>query len=111
MKTHILIFGKNNEILEVLERVINKNEEWNAIKTTSFTEMSEILSSTKIDILLFSSGIMSCEMEEIEEFCLNTYPNLNLLHHYGGGSGLIQAEIQLSIENKNPIGKLRHNRI
>lgn len=111
METHILIYGKNQEIIEVLERVINKNDEWIAINTTNYEELVNILSSKKIDILLFSSGIKSIEMEKIEEFCLNNHPNLNLLHHYGGGSGLLKAELTLCIENNNPIGKLNLNRI
>ena len=111
MRTNILIFGKNKEILEVLERVINKNEEWYSVHTTNVEGIHKILSEQPIDILLFSSGIMEKEMEQIEEFCLTQHPNLSLLHHYGGGSGLIQAEINLCIEKKNPIGKLRHNRI
>jgi len=111
MKTEIIIFGKNIEIIEVVERIINKNMDWNAFSTSDLKQVFNKLTSENFDILLLSSGISNDEFEEIESFCAKNCENTILLHHYGGGGGLLKAGIEMSIQKNNPIGRISHNRI
>ena len=52
-----LVLGKNKEILEVLKRLIENNEGWNAGNTFDEDASYESLKTNNVDILLLSSGI------------------------------------------------------
>jgi hypothetical protein len=105
MQVQIAVFGKNKEIIETLERVINNNEQWKAFCTNEQDELKEIISSKEIQIVLYSSGIGSSELEEIENWVDTHFPTTKQVHHYGGGSGLLKCEINSILEGIIPINK------
>ena len=93
MKLEFLILGKNESILPILLRLVNANENWNAIAFTDEHLAKEYFLNNKIDMVLLSSAIENHVEKEFTLFCLKNQPDVEVIEHFGGGSGLLQSEI------------------
>ncbi|MRX69410.1 hypothetical protein [Flavobacterium resistens] len=94
MKTlEFLLLGKNEAILAILLRLVNADENWNAVAFNNEKEAQEYFQNHKIDIVLLSSGIEDHVEKEFTSFCLKQQPNVEVIEHFGGGSGLLKSEI------------------
>lgn len=111
MQVQIAVFGKNKEIVDTLDRIINKNENWKAFCTCTQEELKWFVSTNTIQIVLYSSGIGASEIENVEEWISTYFPKIKQIHHFGGGSGLLQCEIDSALKGIVPIGKLEINLI
>jgi PleD family two-component response regulator len=89
--TEILIIGTNKPIMETIERLINKGGIWKA--TIAFSEYEALsLAQTKdFKVILLCAGI--ADELKLKEQLLALKPKLPLVKHFGGGSGLLFAEI------------------
>ena len=105
MQVQIAVFGKNRDIVDTLERVINKNEKWKAYCTCKHEELKGIVSSNSIQIVLYSSGIGTFELENVENWVSANFPYIHHVQHFGGGSGLLNCEINSLLEGIYPINK------
>ncbi|GAC1379548.1 MAG: hypothetical protein NVSMB45_01790 [Ginsengibacter sp.] len=98
-KIKILIVGRNPQVAEVLLRLVNKNESWEGILAMSNTEAIQLFSENDFDIILLSSGIPDLEEDSLrKEF--GKRPDIIIIQHYGGGSGLLSNEILSALEKK-----------
>lgn len=88
-----LLLGKNEAILAILLRLVNADENWNGIAFNNEKEAQEYFQNNKIDIVLLSSAIEDHVEKEFTAFCLKTQPNVEVIEHFGGGSGLLKSEI------------------
>lgn len=94
MKTlEFLLLGKNEEILTILLRLVNAVENWNGISFNNEKEAQEYFQNNKIDIVLLSSAIEDHVEKEFTSFCLKHQPDVEVIEHFGGGSGLLKSEI------------------
>lgn len=94
MKTlNFLVIGKNQEILDVLKRLIENNEGWNAEILFDEEASYESLKTNDIDVLLLSSGLDSEYEQEIKKYTLSLDKDIKVIDHYGGGSGLLKNEV------------------
>lgn len=94
MKTlNFLVIGKHKEIVATLKRIIENNEGWFAEITHSETFCYEYLEKHNPDILLLSSGLELTFENEIKEYIENSQKTIKIIEHYGGGSGLLKAEV------------------
>lgn len=94
MKTlNFLVLGKNKEILEVLKRLIENNEGWNAEILFDEDASYEYLKTNNVDILLLSSGLDLEYEQEIKKYTLSLDKDIKVIDHYGGGSGLLKNEV------------------
>ncbi|HLP64683.1 hypothetical protein [Flavobacterium sp.] len=99
-KLKFLIFGKNKEILEVLNRLVNSNEDWHGVAFSDDEQAKDYVLQNTLDMVLLSSGIdTSCE-DKMCSFFLNQQPNIEIIQHYGGGSGLLKCEIMEALEKR-----------
>ncbi|RKR04701.1 hypothetical protein C8C83_4035 [Flavobacterium sp. 90] len=98
-----LILGKNQPILEILLRLVNAYENWNAVGFSDEKLAQEYFQNHKIDIVLLSSGIEDHVEKEFTQFCLEQQPDVEVIEHFGGGSGLLKSEIEhrLYLKGKN----------
>jgi hypothetical protein len=104
MKTlEFLLLGKNEEILVILLRLVNANENWNGVAFNNEKEAQEYFQNNKIDIVLLSSAIEDHVEKEFTSFCLKNQPDVEVIEHFGGGSGLLKSEIMHRLHLK---GKL-----
>src|ERR1700709_905075 len=92
-KVEILAVGRHAEILQTVVRLINNNPEWNATGAGTDDEAILAFSAQPYQLVLLGGGI---EKESEDRLCtafkaLN--PGIIIVQHYGGGSGLLAAEI------------------
>ncbi|MGH1518064.1 hypothetical protein [Chryseobacterium sp. JK1] len=94
MKTlHFLVIGKNQEILEVLKRIIENNEGWTAEIQSDENFCYGYVEENEVDIVLLSSGLEDEFEKKIKVFCEKLDKNVKVIDHYGGGSGLLKNEV------------------
>ena len=93
MKTKILAIGRHPEILATVVRLVNNNPDWNATGVGTDDDAMLAFSAVDFKLVLLGGGI---EQESEDRLCaafraLN--PQIIIVQHYGGGSGLLAAEI------------------
>nr|WP_315221682.1 hypothetical protein [uncultured Flavobacterium sp.] len=104
MKTfEFLILGKNQPILETLLRLVNNYENWNGIGFDDEKLAQDYFLENKIDIVLLSSAIEDQVEKEFTTFCLQHHPEVEVIEHFGGGSGLLKSEILHRLHLKGKI--------
>lgn len=101
---HFLVIGKNPEILETLKRVIEKNEGWKATCCTGEKESCEQIRESKPNLVFLSSGLEQAAETRIREFCRSVSPEIKVIDHYGGGSGLVKSEVESCFSEPVAIG-------
>nr|WP_315034035.1 hypothetical protein [uncultured Chryseobacterium sp.] len=90
---HFLVIGKNQEILDVLKRLIENNEGWTAEIQSDENFCYEYLKENTVDIVLLSSGLEDDFERDIKIFCSSLDKDIKVIDHYGGGSGLLKNEV------------------
>lgn len=93
MKTQILAIGRHAEILGTVVRLINTNPDWNAVGAGTDDEAILAFATQGFKLVLLGGGI---EKESEERLCAAFRamdPQIIVVQHYGGGSGLLSAEI------------------
>jgi DNA-binding NarL/FixJ family response regulator len=93
MKTQILTIGRHPEILQTVIRLINNNPEWECTGALTDDEAIAAFAATPFKLVLLGGGI---EKENEEKLCSAFRahsPQIIIVQHFGGGSGLLFAEI------------------
>jgi hypothetical protein len=83
MKT-VAVFGGNPDIVALLVRLINQYENAEAV---SYADIDELFRSS-FDLVLLSSSV-----SEADEARIRAQVSQPVIQHYGGGSGLLRAEL------------------
>lgn len=95
----ILVIGRHSQILETVLRLINAQQAWKAIGALTDHEAREKFRRDKFDLVLIGGGVE----EESERSLRNEFekidPQIKIIRHYGGGSGLLFNEISEAIVN------------
>ncbi|WP_158799449.1 hypothetical protein [Pedobacter sp. L105] len=100
-ETEILVVGTNEKILQVVLRLLRANVLWRA---TGVSGVDEVLSGCRekvYDVLLIGAGLTDEEEERLSTEVKTIRPAIKVIKHYGGGSGLLFAEIYLALGTKN----------
>lgn len=100
MKAAILVIGRHPDIMQTVLRLINQHEGWYAEGALTDEEAMTLCKQRKFDLVLLGGGI-----EEVSERHLRSAfslydPELRVIQHYGGGSGLLSNEIMQALEQK-----------
>lgn len=93
----ILIVGTNEPIMETIARLINKDGIWNATIAFSFKEACTTCSVKQFKLALVGAGFSDEEEIQLKKHFNNLKPTLKMVKHYGGGSGLLFAEIHQAL--------------
>jgi DNA-binding NtrC family response regulator len=93
MKVKILVVCANPHILRVILRLTNANNDWEAVGSSTSQEAKEALSRDNFNLLLIGSGLTEAEEQGLIKYVQSDVPNTRIIQHYGGGSGLLSAEI------------------
>jgi len=92
-KTEILVICRHEGILQTVVRLVNNNPEWHATGAVADDEAIAAFNLQPFKLVLLGSGI---EKDNEEKLCA-AFKALNseiiIVEHYGGGSGLLAAEI------------------
>ncbi|TKC60215.1 hypothetical protein FBD94_14990 [Pedobacter hiemivivus] len=98
MKTlTILYIGRNQEITDTMNRLLNAREEWKGITTCLEEEALVMVKDIPIDLVLLGNGISAAAEEKLRADLIRIRPALKIIQHYGGGSGLLYSEIMTAI--------------
>jgi len=93
MKTKILVIGRHAEILETVLRVLNKNQDWEGIGASTDEEAITLFHQQAFDIVLLGGGIDEESEQKLRTLFTEHKPDISIIQHYGGGSGLLFGEI------------------
>jgi DNA-binding response OmpR family regulator len=96
----ILVIGRNIEILQTVVSLVNNNQDWNATGVSSDDEAISAFNKQTFKMVLLGGGI---EKESEIELCKTfraQHPGIIIVQHYGGGSGLLTAEIYEALAGK-----------
>jgi|SRR6185437_4315056 len=100
-KTEILVICRHEGILATVVRLINNNPEWNATGAGTDDEAIGLFRARAFQLVLLGSGI---EHESEDRLCsvfTGERPGIIIVQHYGGGSGLLAAEIYEALSGAN----------
>lgn len=89
----ILVIGTHEEIMQTIARLINQKEEWQAKLAFSTNEALGLCLNENIKLVLIGAGISDNELISFQLELVKSRPSLPVVKHYGGGSGLLFAEI------------------
>ena len=88
-KKTVAVIGGNADIVALLVRLINQ---YDAFEAVSYEQTKDLLNST-FDLVLLSSGI-----SEADEAVIRAQVSQPVIQHFGGGSGLLRAELMPYID-------------
>ena len=91
---NILAVGTHPEIMVTILRLLNNKPNWEAAGASSLTEVLTLGKEQKFDVILIGAGIDENDTSAIK----NAYPEIPVVLHYGGGSGLLYAEIYQALD-------------
>lgn len=89
----ILVVGTNQPIMETIARLIDKDGRWKATMALSADEAYQCCKTCSFSLALIGAGLAELEELQLKERLRQLQPGLAVVKHYGGGSGLLYAEI------------------
>ena len=92
-KTEILVICRHEGILQTVVRLVNNNPDWNATGAISDEEAVTEFTNKPFKLVLLGSGIEQESEDKLCEIFKRHTPDIIIVQHYGGGSGLLAAEI------------------
>ncbi|WP_143307979.1 response regulator [Chitinophaga vietnamensis] len=95
----ILAVGYNEAIMEVILRLLNKQEGWSGKVALSRDAAESLFRSEPFDAVLLCAGVSKEEGQELRELFKQLHPQAKVIRHYGGGSGLLENEIRAAFEH------------
>jgi hypothetical protein len=95
---NILAIGRNVEIMQVMQRLINVPGKWTGKTVTTDEEAFAASTEEPFDITLLCSGISETAEEALRKKLAAINPAMIVIRHYGGGSGLLENEIRAALQ-------------
>ena len=89
----ILIVGKHPDIMKTILRLLNNKPGWNG--TAAFTADEAI---EKSDTIPFNIVLLGAGLTRNEATLIKAHYKVPVVQHYGGGSGLLYAEIYQTLD-------------
>jgi hypothetical protein len=92
-KIEILIIGRHPEILQTVIRLVNNNPAWNGTGCRTDEEALSAFANKTFRLVLLGGGIEKESEDKLCDAFRSLNPQITIIQHYGGGSGLLSAEI------------------
>lgn len=99
-ETEIMVICAHEEILKTIVRLVNNHPEMNATGVNTLEQAVTVLKSAYFDLVLLGSGLSPEEEHEFSETVKHMRKKIPVVHHYGGGSGLLFTEIYEALGRK-----------
>jgi DNA-binding NtrC family response regulator len=97
-RIEILIIGTNQPIVRTIAKLIDKEGKWQATVAYDLSQAKIVLTDKQFALVLIGAGLSESEEEELKEYVGEVHPGLPIVKHYGGGSGLLFAEIYQGLQ-------------
>lgn len=91
-------FNSNTPILRILVRILKRGASWECIGISEIGEILPTLKASPTDVLVIGVGGKEPYLNELETYCAHN--DIHIIHHYGGGSGLLFNSIQAYLDQK-----------
>ena len=92
-KIEILVICKHESILQTIIRLINNNPDWNATGAVTDEEALTAFAAHPFRLVLLGSGVEKENEYKLAATIRERNHDIIIVDHYGGGSGLLAAEI------------------
>lgn len=102
-RINILVIGRHPEIMETVLRLIHQ-QGWHAAGVLTDTEAIDAFKSHTFDLVLMGGGVEEQSETQLRQQFERMHPGIKVIRHYGGGSGLLFAEVREAL-------KISHNQI
>jgi DNA-binding NarL/FixJ family response regulator len=99
-KIQILVIGRHPQIMETVLRLINQNENWNAVAALTDEEAIEKFHQHSFQLVLLGGGIEEASEKKLRSLFSFQQPEIIIIQHYGGGGGLLTNEITEALAKK-----------
>lgn len=90
---NVLVIGRHPEILQTVLRLLNSNRGWKASGALSDEEAIRLFSEQTFEIILIGGGVAESSERKLANEFRKQRASVRIIRHYGGGSGLLFAEI------------------
>jgi DNA-binding NarL/FixJ family response regulator len=94
MKLSILVIGRHPQIMETVLRLIHTHPAWTAVGALSNEEAWEEFQKKSFDLVLVGGGVEEASEQLLTAQFKSIQPEVIIIRHYGGGSGLLFNEIE-----------------
>src|SRR5438309_1692573 len=91
--TEILVIGKHPQIMQTILHLINNKPEWNGTGAFTYDEAIALFKREVFRVVLIGAGLSAQENDDLCNFFSAHKPDVPVIQHYGGGSGLLFGEI------------------
>lgn len=98
-QVQILVIGRHPDILQTVIRLVNNNPEWNATGCITDEEAISTFKTQDFALVLLGGGIEEQSEQDLCDFFRASKADIKIAQHYGGGSGLLSAEIYEALAN------------
>lgn len=95
---NFVAFNSNAPILRILVRILRRGTSWECIGVSEIEQLQSTLENNPTDVLVIGVGGKEPYLSELETYCAHN--DIYLIHHYGGGSGLLFNSIQAYLDQK-----------
>jgi hypothetical protein len=106
-KTEILVTGRQPQIMDTVLRLINQHSSWNATGALSDEAAIELFQQRAFRLVLLCSGISEESEKKLRALFSFQNPDIIIVQHYGGGSGLLFTKIQDALQKNKPTIKIK----
>lgn len=96
----ILVVCTHEGIMATILRLIAKNPVWQAIGAADEQTATQMIAAANYDLVLLGSGLTQAQEHELAQLCAAKTTAPKLIQHFGGGSGLLFAEIYQALAGK-----------
>lgn len=100
-RTEILVVGTHADILQTVLRLLNAESSWHAEGVSGCEEAIAKCKSQVYSVLLLGGGLTEREEAKLKIAIKLIHPAIHIIPHYGGGSGLLYAEIHSALGTTN----------
>src|ERR1700744_5172017 len=101
-KIEILVIGRNEQILATVERLINNNPHWHATACITDEGALSACKQQTFGLVLLGGGIDDDSNLYLRQALGAAQPGIKIIQHYGGGSGLLNTEINMALAGQLP---------
>lgn len=96
-RIQVLVVGRHPEILETVVRLINQTPDWESAGALTDEEAIEIFQHRRFDLVLIGGGVDPESEAKLRAIFTFQSPLIRIIQHFGGGGGLLFAEIRAAL--------------
>ncbi len=96
-KLNILVIGRHSQIMETVLRLINNQPMWMAEGALTDEDALAKFNSSDFSLVLIGGGVEESSEVKLKREFEKKNPQIKIIRHFGGGSGLLFNEIEEAI--------------